>query len=324
MSEYTERYVRFKEESPWGTWTNPVDIIEYCLGFDATVTEERIEEEIISTSRQARSRSWAQREVAGAFDFNPLSPRAFYLALGNTAPDAASPYTIGIGGTLSVPGFTIERGLKGPAVTSYHGYIGAKVDRLELTIESEEDIMCALDWVGRNDTIPSHTWSTIPPSTFSTTGFAYHEACFLWGDRTGSTINIQGCRIEINNNLEPRFSGICDAGDPVAYAIREGMQEISGDFTLLDDGAITTTFLPAVRARAENTICVRIGNATRGTMYIDLNNVALDEFPEDISGMSPFEVTIPFTARASGPGVYDGCTITYETTIAGTITDLPL
>ena len=101
MSEYVERYVRMGHETTWGSYASPssFDPIYYCLGFDATTTEERIEEDLISTSRQAISRVYTQRAVVGAFESNYLSPHLLFYALGSVSTaDSTSPYTITMGG----------------------------------------------------------------------------------------------------------------------------------------------------------------------------------------------------------------------------------
>ena len=323
MSEYPERYVRLGNETAWGTYATPssFDPINFCLGFDATTVEERLEEDIIVTSRQARSRVWVQRAVAGAFEANVFSPRLLYYALGWANSDSASPYTVNISGSISLPSFSIERGLKGVSDTVYTGYMGCKIDRYELLIEREEDIIQTVDWVGSDNTFPTYTaWSTVCTTiAIPTDAYPYHQACLKWG---ATTLNLHRLRLEVNNNLVPRYSGTCASGNPVARAIAEGLQAISGDFII--DRDIKTFANTFAKGRTEGTIVVTIANATRGTMVITIRNVALDEFADAMRGMDVYEVTFPWTARPSSFNSYDAITIVHTSTIAGTIHDFAI
>jgi len=321
-SDYTERYVRAGNETTWGTYASPssFDALEYIMNFNATAEEVLIEEDLIAASRQARSRAFAQREVAGSFEENPLSPRWLYYALGSVSSDATSPYSTTISGSYYLPSFSIEEGMRGQSDTMYVGYMGCKVDRLEFLIEGEEDITFTVDWAGKDNTFPSYaSWGTVAPSgAWTGDPVPYHKACLKWGSET---INLYRIRGEINNNLEARFAGSCGSGVATATALREGSQLISGEFRIESNvQQYAETF---ARGRTEGTITISYGTDSLGTIEITLNKVAITEFPNDLSGRDAYEVDFPFTARASGPSNYDAISVTYESTAYGTIHDMP-
>jgi len=318
MSEYVERYVRFGHESTWGSLPSSWSIASYPLSFEATTTENLVEEDIIGASRQAKSNVWVNREVTGSYSGNFLSPRLMYYALGYASSNANSPYTVNVSGTLSVPSFSVEKGLRG-ASTIYATYKGCKVDRYELEIENLQDIVQTVDFVARDTDIPSYgNWNTIAVgSSWVTDPFAYHESCFIF---ESSTLRLRRVRLEINNNLSARYAGLCTSQDPLPYEIREGAQEISGEFVLDED--IEDLVDNYVLAREKGTIVIKIGNSNRGTITITLNNVVLGEFRDSTRGAEPYEVTFPFKAKPSGPSDYDAITVQYVNTIAGTIHDM--
>ena len=318
MSEYTERAVRFGHEASWGTYGTNFDNVEYCLTFDATTTEEKIEEDLVSSSRQARSRAWAQRSVVGSWESNIMSPRLLYYALGSVSTDAASPYTINFQGDLALPSFSIERTLRGQSDTFSVGYYGCKVDRYELLVEAEQDITQTVDWIGKNNQENSYTWSTIAASgTFTSDPFTYLNACFTYD---GNTLRVNRVRIEINNNLTPRYGAYCTGNDPTPFELREGAQIITGEFTIDED--ISDYAIDRARARSEGTIIVIIGATDRGTMTMTMNKVTIDEFPDTIRGKDVYEIAFPFTARATGPSAYDAFSATYVNATAGTVHDM--
>ncbi len=314
MSEYVERVVRFGAEGTFGTYIVDTPIY-YCLGFEATTTEERIEEDLVSPSRQSFSRIFSQRTVVGSLEENVLSPRLAYYALGWVDEDAASPYTINISGTHTLPSFSLERGLQGATSTIWAGYRGCKVDRFELVVEAEEDVVQTIDWIGQDSTLPTQAWSiaTSSYSTYPANPFAYYHAYLRWGN---GAIRLKKVRMEINNNLVPIFASESIGDDPILVELREGAQVITGDFVADDQVDNYASFL---RGRNEGTIAIHIGNDDRGTIVYTMNNVALDEFADAIRGRDVYEVTFPFRARPTGPTSYDAIDVVWKSTIWGTI-----
>lgn len=316
MSENVERLVRFGAEGTFGTYTvsNP---IYYCLGFEATTTEERIEEDLVSASRQGFSRIYTKRAVIGSLEENVLSPRLAYYALGWTdSPDTASPYSINIAGTHTLPSFSVERSLRSGTNTIVTGYMGCKVDRFEILVEAEEDIVQTIDWIGQDNTFPTTTWATIAAvfSTYPENPYAYYHAQLKWGS---ATIRLKRARMEVNNNLVPIYASEEVGDNPVLVDLREGLQAITGDFIV--DVDIDTFANTAVRGRNEGTITISMGNDERGTIVYTLNKVALGEFADAVRGRDVYDVTFPFRARPTGPTAYDAITVLWTSTIAGTM-----
>ncbi len=317
MSEYVERLVRFGAEGTFGTYIVDTPVY-YCLGFEATTTEERIEEDLVSPSRQAFSRIYVQRTVVGSMEENVLSPRLAYYALGWANSDTVSPYTVNISGTHTLPSFSLERGLTGATGTIFTGYKGCKVDRFELLVEAEQDIVQTIDWVAQDNTFPTQAWTvaTASFSTYPANPLAYYHAELKWGT---STIRLKRARLEINNNLVPVFASEEVGDDPVLVELREGAQVVTGDFIV--DVDINTFANTAVRGRNEGTITITMGNDNRGTITYTLNRVALDEFVDAVRGRDIYEVTFPFRARPDSPTAYNAIDVSWASTIAGTISD---
>ena len=314
MSEYVERVVRFGAEGTFGTYIVDTPIY-YCLGFEATTSEERIEEDLVSPSRQSFSRIFSQRTVVGSLEENVLSPRLAYYALGWIDEDASTPYTLNISGTHTLPSFSLERGLQGATSTIWAGYRGCKVDRFELVVEAEEDVVQTIDWIAQDSTFPTQAWSvaTASYSTYPANPFAYYHASLKWGS---GAIRLKKVRMEINNNLVPIFASESVGDDPILVELREGAQVVTGDFVADVDIDDYASFL---RGRSEGTITIDIGNDDRGTITYTMNRVALDEFADAIRGRDVYEVTFPFRARPSGPTGYDAISVVWKSTICGTI-----
>ena len=308
MSQLPERVVRFGEEASWGTPSTTISALLYALSFEGTSREVRGEEEIVATSRQARARSWLQKEVTGSFEFKPVTPLIFYFALGGITEDTQSPYTMSEYGTLSLPSFTIENILRGTSNTIQSQYIGCKVDRLTMRITPKEDIRITVDFAAKDHLVPSYEWSTIAPTSdqFTLSPFEYYEAKLYWGT---STISLLSLSLEANNNLEAVYTD-----DTVPTRIVEGYQEISG--ALKPEESQISIFRDFLRSRSEGTIDIRFGDS-RGTTDIYLYKVALDEYVDRTRGRDMYEVEFPFKARASGPARYDSATISFESLVTG-------
>jgi len=316
---YVERYVKIGEESTWGQAASNLDAVMYPLSFDARVTENRTDEDIIAPSRQARARQYTTRDVALTLEWNPLGPRMWYAALGSATEDETSPYSIDITGSASLPSLTVERGLYSANDTSIIQYVGAKVDRLELTIENGEDISMSADMIAKNTINVNDTFSNREPSfslTSSSFPLTYSNACLIWG---GTTLELYRVRAEVNNNLIPRFAGVCTSGDNTIQSLQEGGQYVLGEFRIMEN---LETYFDAVTDHTQGTITIKYGNASLGTVTVAMNNVGLDEFADSFRGREDYEVDIPFVAMPTAINAYDAITVTYEGTLGGTITDL--
>ncbi len=308
-SGYIERYLLAGTEADWGT-PQSTYAVYWGLALDATVTENRIEEDIIAVSRQARSRIYTTREIVGSLEWNPLGARGFQYALGQVINDAAAPYTIEIGGTLGLPSFSILRGMRSDADTVQVHYAGCKCDRLELLIEEGEDIVMTMDFVGYN-TVPVATdfdsnkptgaWGYNPPS--------YFDSCLIWGD---NTLDLRRVRLEVNNNLTARYAGICTGGLNLPVAIREGAQEVTGEFRVDTDILQYVDFMTS-HPVAEGTIKILFGTDYMGTVEVLIEQVAIDEWADSMRGRDEYELDIPFVARASGPSNYDAIRVKHGT-----------
>jgi hypothetical protein len=316
--EFTERYFKLGHETTWGSLAPNREHVQYLLSGEITASRSRIEEDLVSPSRQARSRAFTKLEVSGSMEFNPLSSRIFYYALGSETDDPDSPYTIRISGAGTLPSLSIEEGFRIPgAETVILGYTGLKVDRLELRFEREEDITVSADLVGKGTASITGTWESLAPTgLWKGYPMTYVDAKYYWGD---TAISLNRLSVEINNNLSAKFSGF--GGSYEATAIKEGTQVIQGRMVI--DSSILAWLSRAVPTPSEGTLKVSFGNADLGTVDISLYRVVLDEFPIRLRGREELEVEIPFVARTSGPGSYDAITIEHRHPSKGTLSELP-
>ena len=320
MSYYTERGVFIKVEGTWGVEATPTtaDVVNYLMDYEAEITENKEEEFVIGGSRDSVKRVWLQREVAGALEFEPVSARAFYLALGGvlgggvSGEGASLPCTITP--TSILPGITLQREIRYPEewLTTY----GNKVDRLELTIENETGAMIAIDFAGKDGNNTDHTWMTpdidftLEPLTF------YNSKVVRTGPGGAATLDhLRSFSIECRNDLEARFSP--GAGTFVAQEIREKGLEVSGRMVI---DYPFNTFATDILNRTESTITVTLGNADNGTMVITLNNVTFEGFPDAISGLDVMELDLTWMARKPSPTEY-AIQVVYNNPNGGVLSD---
>lgn len=297
MSYYTERGVFIKKESSWGTQTAPAstDVVNYLLSYEATSAERRADEFVIGGARDTRSRAWLQREVTGALEFQPITGRIFYYALGKAEGGGVGDESASIPCTITpnsvVPGLTIWREIRSPE--EWVETWGNKIDRLELTIEQGEDVTCSCDLAAKNMANADKTWMT-PDIDFSLYPLAFHNCTvkYINPDGTLTVDHLRSGRIEIRNNLDARFSAGSGTFTPIE--IREGGLEVTG--RLVVDYPFST-FHTYILGRNEGTLEVTIGSTDNGTMTITINNIIFEEFPDAISGLDAMELDLPFVAR---------------------------
>lgn len=302
--EWSERYVKIGHESTWGTLASTRTAVQYPLTCELNARRVRIEEDIVSPSRQAYSRAFVQIELTGALEWNPLSSRMFYYALGSYTSGTPIVYT----GSGILPSFSLEQGLRIPnKETLILGYVGLKVDRLELTIEGEEDIVMSADLVGKDVASITGNWDTLKP-TGSWIDYTptYCKSELKWGSEV---IPLLRTRLEISNNLSAKFAGVGMDGVCTAVALKEGGQEITGEFRVDSD---LSDWITSQLGTTEGTLTISWGSSVIGTITITANRVALDETPIRLRGKEELTVDIPFRARTSGPSAYDAVSVSHN------------
>jgi len=318
MSYYTERFVRFGEESSWGTYPSSFEAVNRPTELIMRVTDNIQDRDIIAPSRDSVSRSFLKREVAGSWELPLLSPRLFYYGMGSVSSDASSPYTIDIAVSSSIPSFTLERGIRSPpdGVAEYRGYYGLKIDSLELIAEVDEDVMLRLGLAGKGSTIPSYTWSSVVPSIdYASPAYRFSDVVLKY-DGTIVT-GLQRVSFEIRNNLEARWE-VNQTSDYTCKEIREGLFQVSGRFTTDED---IETYIDMAMDRHEFDLTLELANNTHGTITITLKNVAISEVEDSLRGSEPLEVEFPFVCRPSD--AYDTCSVRVIGPY-GTISDYPI
>ena len=140
MSYYTDRWVLFKEEGTFGTYATPNTFMNYMLAWDVTTSENLIEEELIAGARDWKSRAWTEEEIAGRFEFQPVSAKMFYFVLGSFSNTVGTAHTMKPHSTI--PSLSFYRGLYPDASsnTVSIGYYGVKIDTAEIRLEVGEDV----------------------------------------------------------------------------------------------------------------------------------------------------------------------------------------
>lgn len=303
MSYYTERGVFFKEEGTWGTEATPTstDVINYLTDYEAEIMDVKEEAFVIGGSRDTRKRAWLQREVTGALEFEPLSGKMFYFALGkavgsNGTLGLASSLPATITPTTVVPGITIWREARDPE--EWINTWGNKTDRLELTVEQSAGVIMSVDLAAKDGDASDQSWMT-PAIAFTLDPLSFADSKVVYtGPGGASTLDhLRLFSVEIRNNLDARFSA--GAGTFVCQEIREQGLEVGG--RLVVDYPFGT-FATDILARQEGTIVATIGNAQNGSMVITLSNVTFESYPDAITGLDIMELDLSWTARKPTDG----------------------
>jgi len=314
MSYYTDRWVLFKQEGTWGTWaTNPDTFPNYLMEWSATTTENKEEEDIIAGSRDYRKRVWLEEGVVGRWVEEVVTAKIFEYVLGShtgtagTVTPSASTYDTG----ATLPSMSIYRALypnESNATVSI-GYLGMKVDTAELTVEQSGDVRLELNFAGKGVTIPA---SPIAKGTvsMSETAYAFHNCTVSLVHPSGTLAldNISRFVLSVNNNLEARYSA--GAQTYKAIELREGALEVTGRIGLSGD---ITDMASIVTNRQDCTIIAKLIK-TGATITFTANNVSFGEYVDELTGLDPIEVEIPFTARPNASS--DALVITEANTVA--------
>jgi len=313
MSYYTDRWVLFKQETTWGSWSAPDTFPNYMMEWSATTTENKEEEDIIAGSRDYRKRVWLEEGVVGRWVEEVVTAKIFEYILGShtgtTGTLAPSASTYDTGSTL--PSMSIYRALypNESGATVSIGYLGMKVDTAELTVEQSGDVRLELNFAGKGVTIPA---APIAKGTvsMSETAYAFHNCTvsLIYPTGTLALDNISRFVLSINNNLEARYSA--GAQSYKAVELREGALEVTGRIGLSGD---ITDMASIVTNRQDCTIIAKLIKSS-ATITFTANNVSFGEYVDELTGLDPVEVEIPFTARPNS--TVDALVVTENNTVA--------
>ena len=292
MSYYTNRYVKFGQETSWATAVTPDTFSNYLLRFEGGWTDNRVDEPVIAGERDAKSRTYVHREVAAVMQVQPVSARWFEYCLGSldTAAGDSLPAILTPGSTL--PSITVQR-VYSPVPGAEENALklwGLKVDTWELTIEQSEDIVLEMNYAGHDGTVETVSYSA-PSIDYTIPAMAFHNAVLKYN---GDPIRFRRLVISGDNNLEAIFESGGTLGNTFCcQELREGGCDISGRLQL--DTSLST-YAANVLSRSEGTLECSI-QTSAATVVITLNNVAFDEYREPITGLDVIEVEIPFSCR---------------------------
>jgi len=120
--------------------------------------------------------------------------------------------------------------------------------------------------------------------------------------------NISRFVLSINNNLEARYSA--GAQSYKAVELREGALEVTGRVGLSGD---ITDMASIVTNRQDCTIIAKLIKSS-ATITFTANNVSFGEYVDELTGLDPVEVEIPFTARPNS--TVDALVVTENNTVA--------
>jgi len=291
---YTERYVLVgRETAGWGNTVDPANTINYLLRWEATTAENKIEEPVIGGGRDLKGRVWTTEEVTGVLEQQVVTGALFQYVLGTIANVTVSPAVHTLTPDTVVPAFTAIRAIRSP--TEFIQYVGCKVDSAELTCEAGEDVTAVFNFVAQSASTIADTWSA-PGVDVTIDAYAFSDGEVLYGGDTLS--DVQRIVVSFNNNIEARYAVGGTVGN--AYGpqeLREGAFEVSGRILL---GSAMSSLANVVFGRGSGATIVLNLTKTGNTMQINLNNCVFGEFPEAVTGLEPYEVELPFTARATG------------------------
>jgi len=319
MSYFTDRWIKFKEEDSWGEWATPDTFPNYLLEWSATSTENKSEEDLIGGSRDWRKRVWLEEGVVARWLQELVSAKIYKYILGSRTGtgDTVSPSSSTYSLSSTLPSISVYRGLypDESGGTFSLGYYGLKVDTSELTIEESGDVRLELNFAGRGVTIPSAI--SKPTLDMDVEAFAFHHSSIDIITNTGSTLSCSltpRLVISTNSNLTARYSA--GSGSYRPTELREGAFQVSGRITM--SGQLSSIASQIIN-RTDNTIKAYLKKAG-STITFTLNNVTFDELPDEIRGLEPVEIEIPFVARPESGS--DALTVVETSTTA--YEDLPI
>jgi len=294
VSSYLIRGLSWVEETTFGSipgsgWQP----FNYALDFDATTTENISEDDILSPNRDEFLRTPLHREVTGRFEISMITGRFLKYAIGAWSPttDTVTPYEYTISPATTLKSFSLRRILQDTQNTGY--YYGCKVDSGILNLEVQEDVTLEINFAASGS---SFSTATLNPDTINLT---YEPYKFYHGKvlRGGSTLAaLQSCVVEINNNLEARWTA--STGKRDAYQLREGPLRVTGNFTLGEDvESVISDILN------NNTFDLQLElSKPRGpgeTLTVTIKNCILTEWRDRVSGRDIYEVEFPYLALPS-------------------------
>jgi hypothetical protein len=285
------------------------------MDWSATTTENKVEEDLIGGSRDYRKRVWLEEGVAAKWTEEMVSAKIFEYILGGRSG------TLGIGmntyaPAATLPSMSIYRGLYPDESngTLSLGYLGMKVDTADLTIDSKGDVKIDINFAGKGVTIPTNIAKG--SLDMSQIAFAFHNSSINLispGPTTTVLENVAKLVISVNNNLEARYSA--GAGSYKAVELREGAMEVTGRITL---GGDLTPMSSIILNRQDCTMNLTLlrSNGT-GTITFTLKNISFGELPDDLTGLKPVEMDLPFTARPANG--LDAISVTENNTTANSL-----
>jgi len=309
----------YGKEGTFATTVDPANTINFLLRFEATTTENRVEEPVIGGGRDLFGRVWTMQEVAGVIEQQPLSGALLQYVLGTVANTTTSPYVHTLVPDTVVPSFTAIRAVRSP--DEFIQYVGCKVDSAEITCEAEEDVRFVFNFVAQSASTISDSWSA-PGLDATANPFAYYHGEVLYKGETMG--NVQRVVIEFNNNLEARYA-VGGTLTPAygAQEIREGAFEVSGRILFgYPLGSLANEVFTA-RNTVGVTLQVTLGKTTYpgATIQFNFPNIAFGEFADEVVGADIYEVEIPFTARAIGTADIQRAVYVVHTGLKGTFDD---
>ena len=289
---YTDRWIRFSEESTWGEWTTIGSTFpNYLNEWSATTTENISEEELIGGSRDWRKVVWLEEGVVARWVQELVSAKFFEYILGSKDGDT-SPVEYTIAATL--PSLSIYRGLYPDenGNTFSVGYMGMKVDTAELTIEEGSDVRLEVNFAGKGGTILTSHLSK-PSLDASVVPFAfYHSSIDLIHPNGTENLNkLSRLQISVNNNLEAIVSAGAQSYQPTE--LREGATEVTGRIVVRGHFPLLSSI---VLNRVTCTLNVYLIK-TQHTIQITVNNITFNEYPDELTGLDIVESELSFSAR---------------------------
>jgi len=294
MGLYTDRWLKFKIETQWGQWNTPDTFPNYMTEWSATTTENKSEEDIIAGTRDMRKRTWLEEAVVGRWVQELVSAKPFHLCLGkHKTSNTVAPFSHTFVTTSTLPSLSIYRGLYPDEAgnTISLGYMGMKVDTWELTIERGAEVRLEMNFAGKQATIPTQLPKSIPNFRYEAFSFVHSTISWTYSGGVLPLQNVARIVISGNHNLDAVLSA--GARTYRCTEIREGPIEITGRITPF--GRLDR-FATDILNREEGTLTVRLVKSD-STVTITLNNVAFGELPDEMTGLEPVEIELPFVCR---------------------------
>jgi len=204
--------------------------------------------------------------------------------------------------THAYPSYTMRIGREGKE----HTFSGMVATKLSVSANLNEYVMASVDWVGKNEEVPSLLQTNVPFAGLNTDALHFADAEVYFSDNTSKTIKVQQISFEININRD-NDSAYAVGSRSFTRAPPTRTREITGTLEFNEVIHTTTTAEPTyseLTAQSVHILQPDLGaGAIRmkfkneaGTEYLEVEfyNVRFEAPEASVSGRDPNRMSVGF------------------------------